>query len=310
MFGRSKSCKWRSLGDPGGVARGSHGRSHQIKDRSSMPQVFLKSQFHRKYADCCAVELMVPLTWPFEKDDDQMTVNHHRHIPYLQLAQVSYKRGIVNHDGTKILRTAVRIALPSIAQPLHERSSRDEGIIKLLLYFLRNIAMIAVPLNLPSEGDENEVSRSATIEAFYYQDIFHLLLTISSSMGEDFNTQDVVVLDILFHLLKGVDTEKLFMDDSQLDARQNDDLRILMNKEAGMKRGYARNAPTRHNRFGTMIWIKRDDERMSTLSGQDALVDGQKSLAKMDKTKRWNKPKLRGKNNDMSQVGCSLPFDV
>ncbi|KAI9715174.1 MAG: hypothetical protein M1812_006153 [Candelaria pacifica] len=276
---------------------------------AAWPEEVTEDRIKSKIALAC-LELLVPLTWPIEKDDAQMTVNHHRHTPYLQLAQVSYKRGIINHDTSKILRTAVRIGLPSMAQPLNDRSSRDEGIIKLLLYFLRNIAMIAVPQNLPSEGDENEVSRSATVEAFHYQDIFHVLLTISSSMGEDFNTQDVVVLEILFHLLKGVDIEKLFMDDSQLDARQNDDLRMLMKKEAGMKRGYARNAPTRHNRFGTMIWIKRDDERMSTLSGQDALVDGQKSLAKMDKTKRWNKPKLRGKNNEVSQNGFDLPIPL
>ncbi|KAI9700825.1 MAG: Topoisomerase 1-associated factor 1 [Candelina mexicana] len=276
---------------------------------AAWPEEATEDRIKPKISLAC-LELLVPLTWPIEKDDAQMTVNHHRHTPYLQLAQVSYKRGIINHDTSKILRTAVRIGLPCMAQPLNERSNRDEGIIKLILYFVRNIAMIAVPQNLPSEGDENEVSRSATVEAFHYQGILHLLLTISSSMGEDFNTQDVVVLEILFHLLKGVDTEKLFMDESQLDVRQNDDLRMLMNKEAGMKRGYARNAPTRHNRFGTMIWIKRDDERMSTLSGQDALIDGQKSLAKMDKTKRWNKPKLRGKNNELSPNGFDMPIPL
>ncbi|KAI9794324.1 MAG: Topoisomerase 1-associated factor 1 [Candelina submexicana] len=274
---------------------------------AAWPEEATEDRIKPKIALAC-LELLVPLTWPIEKDDAQMTVNHHRHIPYLQLAQVSYKRGIINHDTSKILRTAVRIGLPCMALPLSERSNRDEGIIKLILYFVRNIAMITVPQHLPSEGDENEVSRSTTVEAFHYQDILHLLLTISSSMGEDFNTQDVVVLEILFHLLKGVDIEKLFMDESQLDVRQNDDLRLLMNKEAEMKRGYARNAPTRHNRFGTMIWIKRDDERMSTLSGQDALIDGQKSLAKMDKTKRWNKPKLRGKNNELSPNGFDMPI--
>ncbi|KAI9848481.1 MAG: Topoisomerase 1-associated factor 1, partial [Pleopsidium flavum] len=252
-------------------------------------------------------ELLVPLTWPIEKNDLQMTVNHHRHTPYLLLAQVRYKRGILNHDTVKMLRAAVRIALPSIALPMSERSSRDDGIIKLLLYFLRNIAMISPPQHLPMEGDENEVSRSATIEAFHYQDIFALLLTISSNMGEDFNTQDIVVLELLFHLLKGVDVEKIFMDDAQLDVRKTDELKGLLAKEAGLNREYARNAPTRHNRFGTMIWVKRDDERVSTVSGQDVLMDGQSTLLKMDRTKRWNKPAQRSKMTELTYNDFDMP---
>src|SRR6266498_268290 len=133
---------------------------------------------------------------------ETMTVNHHRHMPYLQQAQVRYKRGILNYEDTKILRTVIRIGLPSMSIPRSERSSRDEGIIKLLLYFLRNVTVIAPSPHLPIEGDENEVSRSATIEAFHEQEVFALLLTLASNMGEDFSFQDVPVLEILFHLLK------------------------------------------------------------------------------------------------------------
>jgi replication fork protection complex subunit Tof1/Swi1 len=248
------------------------------------------------------VELLVPLTWPIEKNDLQMTINHHRHTPYLQVAQLSYKRGILTHSTSKILRTVVRIGLPSIAQSMSERTNRDEGIIKLVLYFLRNVAMIATPRNLPVDGDETEVSRSATINAFHDQDILHLLLTISSTMGEDFNTQDVVVLDVLFHLLKGIDVEKLFMDEKQLGVKHTNELQGLLTKELSFKREYARNAPTRHNRFGSMIWIKRDEDRVSTLSGQDILLNEARSLAKLD-NKKWNKPRGRvGKTEELSLV--------
>ncbi len=249
-----------------------------------------------------AVELLVPLTWPIEKNDLQMTVNHHRHMPYLQYAQVSYKRGIINHDTAKILRRIVRIGLPSMALPLSDRSSRDEGIIKLVLYLIRNVAMLSVPSHLRDDADESEVSRSATIEAFHDQDIFHLLLTLSSGMGDEFNLQDVLVLETLFHLLKGIDIEKLFMTTTQREGKKTDELKDLMKKEAAMHRGYARHAPTRHNRFGTMIWIKRDDERMSAVSGQDALLNSQSTLAKIDTTKRWKKPQARTKKVDLAQV--------
>ena len=263
-----------------------------------------------KIALAC-LELLVPLTWPIEKNDTQMTVNHHRHVPYLQLAQTSYKRAILEHESATILRASVRIGLPSIALPLGERSSRDEGIIKLLLYFFRNVAMISPPQNLPNEGKEGEVSRSATIEAFHRQDVLALLLTISSNMGEDFNTQDTVIMEVLFHLLKGVDVEKLFMDKKQLKSKNDDELKSLLAQEAGMHRNYAKNAPTRHNRFGTMIWVKRDEAgKVSTVSGQDVLKDGQQTLSKMDQTKKWNKPRQRVKNEEPAYDRFDMPVPL
>jgi replication fork protection complex subunit Tof1/Swi1 len=125
-------------------------------------------------------------------------------------------------------------------------------------------------------------------------------------MGEDFNTQDVVVLEVLFHLLKGIDVEKLFMNEKQLLVKHANELQGLLTKELGFKREYARNAPTRHNRFGSMIWIKRDEDRVSTVSGQDILLDEVRCLAKMDRVKKWNKPQGRsGKKEDLSLVWLS-----
>lgn len=149
--------------------------------------------------------------------------------------------------------------------------------------------------------DEAEVSRSATIDTFQEQDIFQVLLTVASSIGEDFVAQDVVVLEILFFLLKGIDAEKLFMADKKLSSKNADELKDLMQKEKAMLAGYARNAPTRHNRFGTMIWVKRDDEKVTTISGQDVLGKAQASMQKMDQTKKWNKPRRPGKKVDGEQ---------
>ena len=273
---------------------------------AAWPESVTEDKVKSKICLAC-LELLVPLTWPIEKNDMQMTVNHHRHVPYLQLAQTSYKRSILEHESGAILRTVVRIGLPSIALPMGERSPRDEGIIKLLLYFFRNVAMISSPQNLPYEGKEGEISRSATIGAFHRQDVLALLLTISSNMGEDFDTQDTVVMEVLFHLLKGVDVEKLFMDKKQLRSKSTDELKMLLAQEAGMHRSYAKNAPTRHNRFGTMIWVKRDDARVSTVSGQDVLKNGQQTLSKMDQSKKWNKPKQRSKNEELAYDRFDMP---
>ena len=235
------------------------------------------------------------MTWPIELEEDKTTVNHHRHLPYLQLAQVGYKRAVLHYEHASILRTAVRIGLPSMAQPRRERTRRDEGIIKLVLYLFRNIAMITQPQMLPSQGDENEISRSSTISAFTEQDVFTLLLTIGSGANDDFQDQDVILLEILFHLLKGVDSKKLFMQKEQVHREESEELRILMQKEKAMLSGYNKHAPSRHNRFGTMIWVQRSEMKMSTVSGQQSIADESTVLHQMDSSKKRNKPKYRGK---------------
>lgn len=203
------------------------------------------------------VELLVPLTWPFDKYNDQMTVNHHRHIPVLQYAQASYKRAILQHPSRKILTNIVRVALPSMAIPASDRTERDEGIIKLVLYFFRNLAAIEHPM--PTETDTGEeISRSATIDAIEKQNVLHLLLAMSSEMGSEFNTQDVVVMEVIYHLVKSVDIEKLFMSDEDESRRLAKDLTTLLRMEDDMKRSHSRSASTRHNRFGTTVWLERE----------------------------------------------------
>lgn len=242
----------------------------------------------------------MPLTWPVEFHS-QMTVNHHRHTPYIQQAQVHYKRGILKYGGPNLLRAIIRIALPSMAIPRSEREGRDEGILKLMLYFLRNITIIATNSRLAADGEEEETSRSATIDAFQEQDAFALMLTMCSNVGDDFNMQDVILLEMLFHLVKGVNVEKLFMDEDQRKVKRSDELGDLLRQENQVRREYSKNAPTRHGRFGTMIWVKRDDAKVSTVSGQDVLRDDQTTLQKMDQSKKWNKPRSRRKQEDVVQ---------
>ena len=124
-----------------------------------------------------------------EKSEELATANFYRNFPYLQLAQISYKREVLEHHSLAILRAGVRAALPSVALPIGERTPRDEGIIRIALYFIRNIAMLAPPSTAPMDIDEAEVSRSATIDTFHEQDIFQAILSIASSIGEDFAIQ-------------------------------------------------------------------------------------------------------------------------
>jgi replication fork protection complex subunit Tof1/Swi1 len=240
------------------------------------------------------LEILVPLTWPLETPAGEMTVNHHRHTPHLQQAHVLYKAGILGWDNCSILRQIVRIALPSIAMSRDERTPRDDGIIKLALYFLRNVAVIRQIPNLPSQGLEMEVSRSATINAFVEQDVFAVLLTMCSNMGDEFNLQDVILLEILFNLIKGVDVKKLWMTTKQREHSTISALQASLATEDAMDRQYRRHAPSRHNRFGTMIWVKREDHKASALSGQDNLKQD-RALFNMDQSKHWSKPRSKQK---------------
>jgi replication fork protection complex subunit Tof1/Swi1 len=270
----------------------------------------VKTQKSRSRLALACLELLVPLSWPLELDVEKATMNHHRHVPYLQLAQAGYKRAVLHHEHAKILRTVVRIVLPAMSQARRERSRRDEGIIKLGLYFFRNMAMITQPQTLPSQGDENEISRSATIDAFHAQDVFTLLLTLGSNMGEEFKEQDVLLLEILFHLVKGVDPKKLFMKKAQLATSEINELQSLIAREKAMHSSYKKHAPTRHNRFGTMIWVKRDELKVSTVSGQTSITDETSTLHQMDASKKFNKPRNRGKKaqdlNEQSEIGARI----
>ncbi|KAI6275064.1 Topoisomerase 1-associated factor 1 [Pyricularia oryzae] len=275
---------------------------------ATWPEAQSDSKFKARVALAC-YEIMTPLTWPIEKDPERTTVNHYRHMPVLQLAQLGYKRDIINFDGAQILHTAIRVALPSMAVPIGDRTPRDQGIIKLVLYFLRNIAMIAPPPGLKYDGDESQISRSATIDAFSYQDIFLAILTIASNMGEDFRTEDVIIMEIIFHLVKRVDIRKLFLDGEALSKAKGEDLVALIKKEKSMLRAQNKRAPTRHNRFGTMVWVQRADGRMSAISGQDALRDSATRERKMDDSKTFRPPR-RSRKAEMEPKDLGSPVSL
>ena len=243
------------------------------------------------------LEVLVPLTWPLE-GGKEMTANHHRHTPYIQQAQVLYKAAILGCDTSSILRQVVRIGLPSIAVARKERTSRDEGILKLMLYFFRNVAVIQQVPNLPSQGLDSEVSRSETVEAFRDQDVFALLLTICSNMGEDFNLQDVVVLDIIFNLIKGVNPKRLWTTQQERKTQGTTNLGAVLAVEENTSREAKKHQWSRHGRFGTMVWVKREGEKVSAVSGQDTLKDDQQALFNMDKSKKWSKPQTKRRDID------------
>ncbi|KAI5840596.1 timeless protein-domain-containing protein [Tricharina praecox] len=257
---------------------------------------------HRLTVAC--IELLTPLTWPFEKQNEQMTVNHHRHIPVLQHAQARYKTAILQHSSKKILKDIIRAALPAMAMPSYDRGARDEGIIKLVLYTLRNIAIIEHPEPGENEAGE-EINRSATITAYAEQNVLDLLLTIASGIADDFRAHDTVVMEVLYHLIKGLDVEAIFRSDGEESEKRGNDLAQLLKREDDLKRAASRSS-TRHNRFGSTIWMERTDGTRSFVSGQDALLTKDTGLEKLDKAKKWKK----ARGADKAGVSLKTEFDM
>jgi replication fork protection complex subunit Tof1/Swi1 len=65
----------------------------------------------------------------------------------------------------------------------------------------------------------------------------------------------------------------------------------MLRKEENVKRQNKRFGSTRHNRFGTMISVVKDNDLRLTVPGQTGLQKGQsQSLQKLDSAKRYVKP--------------------
>lgn len=192
-----------------------------------------------------------------------------------------------------------------MAVPASERTEREEGIIRLILYFFRNLAIIEHPM--PNETDTGEdINRSATIEVYDAQNILHFLLAMASEMGNEFNTQDVVVMEVIYHLVKSVDIEHLFLSEADEKKKKSQSLTALLKAEDEMKRSSARNASTRHNRFGTTVWMEKDDGRRAFVSGQGALLGRGAAQQKMDSSKKWKKPR----GADVKGLSRKTEFDI
>ena len=261
---------------------------------AAWPEDKTEDKTKSKLALAC-VELLVPLTWPLDKNPAKMTVNHYKHMGVLEYAQAAYKKAILHHPSHKVLKNCIRACLPSMSLTPAQRTERDEGIIRLVLYLIRNIAMIQHPNPTDTDTGE-EISRDSTIEAFHEHNIFDLLVMVSSQMGEEFNTQDTVIMEIIYHLVKGVDSENLFLTEKEQVKQGNSQLESLLLQEKALKAKNNSASSSRHSRFGTTLWVQKQDGRRVTVSGQDVLLDKSKGLAKMDDTKRWKKPKAPKKN--------------
>ncbi|KAG5519184.1 hypothetical protein PMAC_002272 [Pneumocystis sp. 'macacae'] len=229
------------------------------------------------------VELLVSLTWPLEINQFNMNTESFEHLPHLRLAQSSYKKSLLNYPKGNILFTSIAVSFSSMAISRSERSERDEGIIRLVLYLIRNIAMI-----------DEESTRNETIIAFGNSKILDLIISVAGGMGDEFISQDVIILEIIFYLFRGLSPEKLFLSEKNQSYTPFDDLSNLLKLEVDKKKKILKTTATRHNRFGTLVSVVTADNKRFTVASQGAILkSSENGLAKIDAAKRWKMRKSK-----------------
>ena len=249
----------------------------------------------------CVVELLVQLTWKIEHDPNQADQTQVQYEAPCEAAQIQYKNAILHNSKHNILRPIIRIALPSMAIPRRDRPERDDNIIILAISLLRNLVEISGKAAAATGADrERDVhSRSQMILSFEKSDVFNLLAALAAGTTDEFEKADCVLIELLYHLLKGVNAEDVISTPDQQTSvlystmlanvqKPLGDLSNLLKKEDNLKRYNKRNSSTRHNRFGTMISVVRTNDLRLTIPGQNALVNGQSgSLEKLDSVKKY-----------------------
>lgn len=249
------------------------------------------------------LELMVPLTWPLELNKLTANANQYMHKPALDQARVRYKQAALKHPKERLLKAVIRLAIPGLRTSLRDRSARDEGVLKLVTYYFRNL--LAIEDKESILGVDNDISTDNTISAFHKQNVLEFLVMIAAGIGTTFDAQDTIIMESLFYMLKGVPVgsvldgpkEEISTEASVTGHHQSnnqpDNLLSLLQREKEMELNFKRSASTRHNRFGTMVSMVVGADTRLSLSGSKGLTGMSDSLRRLDATKKWHKPLRR-----------------
>ena len=83
-------------------------------------------------------------------------------------------------------------------------------------------------------------------------------------------------------------------------------LQDLLATESKKKKIQTQNIASRHGRFGSLLSIRSADSNSFVVSGQEALINTDSSLAKLDKSKKW-KDRTYFKYDSDEYVNTSTP---
>lgn len=271
------------------------------------------------------LELLVLLTWPIDLNPTQNSEQQKLQYFMIKKIQLSYKKAILHYLNGLTLKAIIRLVLPTIEKDRLDRDPRDNSILKLVILFIRNIVAIEpANLSIPSKSSSkqiiqsdilphdvtfDDISHTAVLAAFKKNKVLMLILTISGSIGQDFDKEffAIPILEIIYLLIKGIKSHDIlkYIQNQNFTTKNSHDTSIssplippinstvdlnlqdLLSQESKKKNLHKQNISTRHGRFGTLLSIRNNNTNY-VVSGQNALQSTDSSLAKMDESKAWN----------------------
>ncbi|KAF9644412.1 timeless-domain-containing protein [Thelephora ganbajun] len=219
-----------------------------------------KGHVEDKRAIAC-VDLITAVTWPIDLAEElkEMDEELDKGSDYTQLlsSHLRYKAAMLQPG---ILKALFSIILPCLAKSPKERKERDIQIITVVLFLVRNLAFIKdLPSNTNLSSDQAEFSslQSRLIKALSEDFILEFLLTIASNASTDplFNRWNVIALEIFYLIFRGVRPASLVI---EAEKQASSNLNRLLSVEGQRKLEWARNATSRHSRFGTTITVTKN----------------------------------------------------
>lgn len=308
----------------------------QWEDKMQKKQAIVNKTTTEKTMLAC-LELLVLLTWPVEFSKE---LSESQKLLYsnIKKVHVTYKKQILTYNNGQLLKAVIRLVLPTIAKSRIDREPRDNQIMKLVLYLIRNILAIepanqsisgkssdkgstALASDLPVGISLDDISISHILTVFKKNKVLMLLLTISGSLGVEFDREmfGELCLECIYLMVKGMSASDVlvkkefpklstpstttsttatgtdFVPDS-INASQplqsvtttlGLQLQDLLSTESKRKKIQTLTISSRHGRFGSLLSIRSSDSNSFVVSGQEALIDANSSMAKLDKSKKW-----------------------
>ncbi|KAG1740539.1 timeless protein-domain-containing protein [Suillus paluster] len=232
-----------------------------------------------KRAIACA-DLMTAMTWPIDMAAELQELDEEldKGTDYTQLmfSHLNYKAALLTPG---VMQALFGVLLPPISKSAKERKERDGQIVNLILHLIRNLIFIKdLPANMHLSADQAEYSSLQTrlVKALSETHTLDLLLTIAANTSNDplFNASNTLVLEIFYLLFRGIKPHLLAIDQSKQPAQN---LHRLLAAEDKKKKDLARNASSRHSRFGTTIAVQLKPSKKPV--SPDADAEGPNDLA-------------------------------
>lgn len=276
------------------------------------PKGVKKTKTTEKIMLAC-LELLVLLTWPVEVNRKTLMKDYTARTN-ARRAQLSYKQHILSYKGGRTLKAVIRLGLDALQLPKDEREPRDINILRLIMFFIRNVLFIT-PLppskapkgitntaDLPNGMNPDDIGLNAVLNAFERNNVLLFLSSVSHSLLTDLTDESfgLLAVECISLLTNSVPVNRLFVAAPQAPDASTTvppassaaglQLQDLLSEESKRKKKQTNTVSTRHGRFGTLLSIQSSDNSSNyTVSGQEALTSTLETLDKLDRSKKWHR---------------------